>query len=106
MTAPIDIEAIRSKPIYKLSLAELSCLPDGERTMAFGLLCDMKRDGRLAMFAANPPGTKYEVVADRDRGWVLQPLCTCPHEQPDFIAAYFEYQTPDVSGWLKGLGTW
>jgi hypothetical protein len=86
------LAAVREKPIYKLSLAEIDLLPEDDRRLAVGLLLDMARDGDLAMFAVNPPGTRYEVTADREHGWKLQPLCTCPRDQPDFIEAYRDYR--------------
>lgn len=86
------LAAIREKPICKLSLAELRMLPEEDQRLATGLLIDMVRDGDLAMIANNPPGTRYEVAIDRERGWKLQPLCTCPCDPPDFIEAFRDYR--------------
>lgn len=91
------LEAIRAKPIFLLSIAEMAMLPDDERTLAVGLLLDAKRDGSLAMFKLNAPGTKYEVVADRELGWRLQTLCVCPRDQPNFIEALRSYRPESFS---------
>lgn len=91
-----SLDTIRSKPVYRLSLAEMEMLPEDERRMAMGLLIDMARCGDLAMFAINPPGTRYEVIFDRQRGWALQPLCACG-QPPAFIEAYFEYRPETAS---------
>lgn len=85
-------DQIRSKPIWRLTPAELDLLSEQERRWAGGLLFDMKQDGTLAMLVANQPDTKYEVAADRTHGWVLRPLCTCRDPEPHrFIEAYLEF---------------
>lgn len=85
-----DLEIIRNTPIIRLTMAEIDKLPDEDRTMIFGKLFDMARDGDLTMMAVNPPGTTYEVTVDRERGWTLRPVCRCQN-QPRFIEAYLEY---------------
>lgn len=101
-TGTMDIEAIIAKPVWQLSLAEIDALPDKDRGAALAQLLRTARTGELLMLAANPPGAKYEVVFDSDLGWKLQTLCVCPCDQPDFIAAYYEYR-PEIEATKETL---
>lgn len=67
------LDAIREKPVWRLTSEDLDALPETERQWAIRHVGFMRDEGILALVLANPDGTKYETVWDQGR-WTLKPL--------------------------------
>lgn len=85
-----ELDRLMNTPVYRLTLADLSVMPEDERSSALRILFDMAKWGDLAMHAMNPLGTTYEVVWDTNGGWKLSPICSCGNEKR-FVEAYDDY---------------